>query len=147
MWKMSDLNDDVWSSIVNQLSRTTSAGPLVDAARLPSIAKRLPRYYGKKLAMTRDPLRSLPFVMRKVCILDRPTLRTAVIYYSDAKQCHYENQLWRMGVARCNGSCALSGREIVPGNSVFRPMRGESPPCNYNEMILASVISASVEEE
>ncbi|WP_338941276.1 DUF3331 domain-containing protein [Paraburkholderia sp. 22B1P] len=43
--------------------------------------------------------------------------------WSDSQTGHYAEQIWRLGLARNDGFCALSGRPIVEGDEVFRPRR------------------------
>jgi hypothetical protein len=67
---------------------------------------------------------------------------TLSVCWSDAQTGHYAEQVWRLGLARDVGFCALSGRPIVPGDDVFRPRRSVvCVPANWNRMILASVVS------
>jgi len=67
---------------------------------------------------------------------------TLSICWSDSQTGHYAEQIWRLGLARNDGYCALSGRPIVEGDEVFRPRRSAiCVPANWNRMILASQIA------
>jgi hypothetical protein len=67
---------------------------------------------------------------------------TLSICWSDSQTGHYAEQVWRLGLARNDGFCALSGRPIVEGDDVFRPRRSVMcVPANWSRMILASAVS------
>jgi hypothetical protein len=69
------------------------------------------------------------------------TACTLSICWSDAQTGHYSEQVWRLGLARNDGYCALSGQPIVEGDDVFRPRRCEAGvPANWSRMILASAV-------
>jgi len=71
---------------------------------------------------------------------------TLSICWSDSQTGHYAEQIWRQGLARNDGYCALSGRPIVEGDEVFRPRRSAMcVPANWNRMILASQIAMKAE--
>ncbi|MFM0114989.1 DUF3331 domain-containing protein [Paraburkholderia nemoris] len=72
---------------------------------------------------------------------------TISICWSDSLTGHYAEQLWRLGLARVAGFCALSGRPITCGERVFRPRRSSmSVPSNWDRMVLASVISEQTQQ-
>ncbi|MHB9841682.1 DUF3331 domain-containing protein [Paraburkholderia terrae] len=74
------------------------------------------------------------------------TSHTLSICWSDSQTGHYAEQVWRLGLARNDGYCALSGRPIVEGDEVFRPRRSAVyVPANWNRMILASQIKLEAE--
>ncbi|WP_241974987.1 DUF3331 domain-containing protein [Paraburkholderia sp. BL17N1] len=69
------------------------------------------------------------------------SVHTVSIYWSDSQTGHYAEQLWRLGLARVAGCCALSGRPISSGERVFRPRRSPmNVPGNWDRMVLASAI-------
>ncbi|MBC8752421.1 DUF3331 domain-containing protein [Paraburkholderia podalyriae] len=62
-----------------------------------------------------------------------------VLRWRDATLCNYEEQVWSACLARASGCCALSGKHINLGDSVYRPrVRGRVIPLNRDAMILAS---------
>lgn len=64
---------------------------------------------------------------------------TVSIYWSDSQTGHYAEQIWRLGLAREDGFCVLSGRPIGRGDDVFSPRRSmKFIPANWRRMILAS---------
>ena len=66
---------------------------------------------------------------------------TLSVCWSDSQTGHYVDQIWRLGLARVEGACALSGRPIAFGDRVFRPRRTATcVPGNWNRMILASAV-------
>ncbi|MEM5341159.1 DUF3331 domain-containing protein [Paraburkholderia azotifigens] len=68
---------------------------------------------------------------------------TLSICWSDSQTGNYAEQVWRLGLARDDGLCALSGRPIVEGDDVFRPRRSVMcVPANWSRMILASAVSS-----
>ncbi|SKC81277.1 protein of unknown function [Burkholderia sp. CF099] len=69
---------------------------------------------------------------------------TLSICWSDSQTGHYADQVWRLGLAREDGFCALSGRPIGRGDEVFRPRRSMTfVPANWRRMILASDVMAT----
>jgi hypothetical protein len=59
--------------------------------------------------------------------------------WHDPTLCNYEEQVWSPCLARASGRCALSGKHINLGDSVYRPRtRGRVVPLNGDAMILAS---------
>ena len=66
---------------------------------------------------------------------------TLSICWSDSQTGHYAEQVWRLGLARNDGFCALSGQPILQGDDVFRPRRSVMcVPANWSRMILASAV-------
>jgi hypothetical protein len=74
---------------------------------------------------------------RVVRVVDRVTAKTVVVYWCDATSCRYGDQVWRMGVTKRRGRCALSGAPINAGDAVYRPRQGRLPPVNAGAMMLA----------
>jgi Domain of unknown function (DUF3331) len=59
--------------------------------------------------------------------------------WHDPALCYYEEQVWSPCFARASGHCALSGKHISLGDSVYRPRtRGRVMPLNKDAMILGS---------
>ena len=67
-----------------------------------------------------------------------PNSRYALGWH-DPRLCSYEEQVWLPCLARASGRCALSGKHIHLGDSVYRPRtRGRVMPLNGHAMILTS---------
>ena len=75
-----------------------------------------------------------------VRVLDRVSTKIVVVYWCDATSCRYGDQLWRVGVSRRRGRCALSGAPIKAGDAVYRPRQGRPRPVNAAAMMLASEV-------
>ena len=59
--------------------------------------------------------------------------------WHDPTLCYYGEQVWVPSRARSLGRCALSGKHISLGDSVYRPQtRARAKPLNLDAMILAS---------
>jgi hypothetical protein len=74
-----------------------------------------------------------------VKLIERPSTTTATIEWRDSTRCCYGDQVWRAMRARTAGVCAMSGREIRPGDHVYGP-DPRPVPSNAGAMILASVL-------
>jgi uncharacterized protein DUF3331 len=72
---------------------------------------------------------------------------SATVAWSDATSCCYGEQLWRRGIAKKTGVCALSGQAIATGDAVYRPRLVQPAPRNIEAMILATVMEAIPVEE
>lgn len=81
---------------------------------------------------------------RIVNVLDRLSDRTVTISWRDATMCHYNDQIWRLGVARRQGECALTGESVGVGEAIYRPIPITPPPLNARAMILASALTCAV---
>ena len=58
--------------------------------------------------------------------------------WHDPTLCYYGEQVWVPSRARSLGRCALSGKHISLGDSVYRPQtRARAKPLNLDAMILA----------
>jgi hypothetical protein len=69
-----------------------------------------------------------------------------VLRWHDPTLCNYEEQVWSPCLARASGCCALSGKRINLGDSVYRPrVRGRVMPLNGEAMILASEMANAVQ--
>ncbi|HVE10802.1 MAG TPA: DUF3331 domain-containing protein [Paraburkholderia sp.] len=77
----------------------------------------------------------------RVNILDKLSSVTISVYWSDPCSGHYAEQIWRMGFARIDAACVLTGTPIRRGDPVFRPhARATKAPANAGRMILASAV-------
>ncbi|WP_087733175.1 DUF3331 domain-containing protein [Paraburkholderia piptadeniae] len=78
-----------------------------------------------------------------VSILERLSSKSLSVCWSVPRSGHYADQVWRIGLARVDSFCVLTGMPIWRGDSVFRPRVSPSFfPANHNRMILASVVSS-----
>jgi hypothetical protein len=75
-----------------------------------------------------------------VVLLERPTPKTAIVFWRDAGRCFYGDQVWMRGHAATSGQCALSRQVIVRGDPVYKPRRNKTSPLNALCMILANQI-------
>lgn len=82
-----------------------------------------------------------------VRVLGRNKQTSATVAWSDATSCCYGEQLWRRGIAKKAGICALSGQAIATGDAVYRPRLVQPAPRNIEAMILATVMEAIPVEE
>ncbi len=70
------------------------------------------------------------------------TASTILVSWSDARLGLFQDQTWRVGVARRQGTCALTGVPVRRGDVVFRPLaRAGTTPMNASDMILAATLS------
>ncbi|WP_227747340.1 DUF3331 domain-containing protein [Paraburkholderia franconis] len=77
----------------------------------------------------------------RISIVERLSSVTLSICWSDSTTGYFGEQVWRMGLAHGRSFCALSGRPIKIGDSVFRPWVSETrAPANSHRMILASCV-------
>jgi hypothetical protein len=75
-----------------------------------------------------------------VLVLERPTAKTAIVFWRDAGRCYYGEQVWMRGHARTSGRCALSRQVISRGDPVYKPRWHKTSPLNAFCMILANQI-------
>ena len=74
-----------------------------------------------------------------LAVLEHLANSLVVISWHDPTLCNYEEQVWSPALARYSGRCALSGRHIVRGDTVYKPRtRGRVAPLNGDAMILSS---------
>lgn len=83
----------------------------------------------------------VPSASCTVKVLDRESEYTVTVSWVDPVGCRYEAQLWRRGVARRSGVCALSGQAIHSGDDIYRPGHSVPRSVNCQSMILADVLS------
>lgn len=104
---------------------------------MPSVSCTAPR----RRSITRDRLPSWDATSQPtISVLERPTADTVMISWCDACTGHYGYQKWRLFTTRKRGVCALSGRPIAPGDSVYAPQLLGSAPGNAAAMVLAACI-------
>ncbi|RQR43631.1 DUF3331 domain-containing protein [Burkholderia sp. Bp9140] len=104
---------------------------------MPSVSWAAPRRRG----VTRDRLPSWDATSQPtISVLERPTADTVMISWCDACTGHYGYQKWRLFTTRKRGVCALSGRPIAAGDSVYAPQLLGSTPGNAAAMVLAACI-------
>ncbi|AXK62940.1 MULTISPECIES: DUF3331 domain-containing protein [Burkholderia] len=99
----------------------------------------------RRRSITRDRLPSWdPASKPTISVLERPTADTVMISWCDACTGHYGYQKWRLFTTRKRGVCALSGRPILAGDSVYAPQLLGSAPGNAAAMVLAACIDTAV---
>jgi Domain of unknown function (DUF3331) len=80
-----------------------------------------------------------------ITIIERSSATTVSITWCDATSCHYVDQIWAAGMARVQGTCAISRQPIHRGDWVYKPrQRAGRPSSNAREMILATVVCEAV---
>lgn len=75
-----------------------------------------------------------------VLVLERPTAKTAIVFWRDAGRCYYGEQVWMRGHARTSGRCAISRQVISRGDPVYKPRWHKYSPLNAFCMILANQV-------
>jgi len=78
-----------------------------------------------------------------VLVLERPTAKTAIVFWRDAGRCYYGEQVWMRGHARTSGRCAISRQVISRGDPVYKPRWHKTSPANAFCMILANEIDVA----
>ncbi|MGU7770766.1 DUF3331 domain-containing protein [Burkholderia sp. MR1-5-21] len=98
----------------------------------------------RRRGMTRDKLPAWnPSSRPTIGVLERPAPDSVMISWCDACTGRYGYQKWRLFVTRRRGACALSGRPIEIGDSVYSPQLLGSTPGNAGAMILADCLDAA----
>lgn len=141
---------------MSTLSKIGDAGygvalPAVETAA-PRLAKIVTteRMHTKRFVGDRTGARAAAapsFPQAIVRVIERLSSSKAVVYWSDVSMCHYGYQDWREAVATTGGVCALSGRLIRRGDSVYRPSQRKPKPKNAAAMILSSAMPDDEEIE
>jgi Domain of unknown function (DUF3331) len=136
---------DPWPGILKRLLTSTSAPqgsvPLGASHRL-SVREAANDRARHLHEVHEGPRRSA----RVVNVLDRLSERTVTVSWRDSTSCHYNDQIWRVGIARQPGRCAMTGVSIEPGEAIYRPIPTLPAPVNAQAMILASAISRAQAE-
>lgn len=79
---------------------------------------------------------------RRVAVLDRPSAQALTVLWSDSCSGHYGHQTWRLGYAKQDALCVLTGAPILKGDRVFLPRGNRNAlPANWDRMILASKVT------
>jgi hypothetical protein len=122
-----------WSSIIRSLMGGKCLGDMT-----PFVAedRRAPRWAPRQAG--RENFSNAA----NVEVLERISSSTALVSWRDPTRCSYGWQMWRRGVSRRLGTCALSGNEIRPGDRVYQP-RMHPRPANASAMILAAHIESA----
>lgn len=131
-------DDDTVERALLRLLRPKMSAPEVDVEKIDRVRFKRGLLRGNERAAdsSRRPAR--------IFVLERLSTRTLSIFWSDPQSGHYAEQTWRLGLARTNGICVLSGRPISAGEEVFRPRCSVTYiPANSKHMILSSVFSDS----
>lgn len=78
----------------------------------------------------------------RIVVLERLSLVTLSVTWSDPTLGHFAGQVWRKGPAHIDTFCALTGVPIRLGDPVFRPRSHDSHvPANADRMILESSLN------
>jgi hypothetical protein len=127
--------NDPWAQTLRLLDMLCAAA--LDATGLESGSK--PRKAGGKLAhpaAAPRPKHGPAAPTDAVVTLVERLSQTHVVLRWCSPTCHYGDQVWIAGVARCKGVCAISGHLIKRGDAVYRPLnRKRLPPVNVDAMI------------
>ncbi|MFP3646030.1 DUF3331 domain-containing protein [Paraburkholderia sp. SIMBA_054] len=98
------------------------------------------RFYLKKRRLREDSVSAVDPQPRPthISVIERLSSETVSVCWSDARMGHYSDQVWRLGRARADSFCLLTGRQIRYGDSIFRP-RAERGylMTDHSRMILA----------
>ncbi|CAM2158920.1 DUF3331 domain-containing protein (plasmid) [Pararobbsia alpina] len=124
---------DPWRHAVTSLMLATAwtGADDSDVVRWPSVLRKSPA--DARAAIITSPRPSLT-----VRVIERLSHCTVAVSWHDTTACRYDDQVWRAGVARRCGVCALSAVPIVPGDAVYRPVNTSRAPVNDGAMILAT---------
>jgi hypothetical protein len=82
----------------------------------------------------------LPRPSLTVRVVERLTHCTVAVSWHDATACCYDDQIWRAGVARKKGVCAMTGESVQVGDAIYRPVNNTRPPVNDGAMMLATCV-------
>ena len=76
-----------------------------------------------------------------ISIVERLSSETVSVCWSDARMGRYSEQIWRLGRARTDSFCMLTGRPIRYGDRIFRPRTQQGYlTSDHNRMILACAV-------
>ncbi|SIT45964.1 conserved hypothetical protein [Paraburkholderia piptadeniae] len=104
------------------------------------IRKKKYRQSGRAATRTCEPVVAEP-VPARISIVERLSSETVSVFWSDATLGRSE-QAWRLGRARIDSYCLLTGKRIRYGDKVFRPLTHQGSLAHeYNRMILACVVN------
>ena len=122
--------EDPWARTVRLLGWVSASA---DGRMDRSISALLPRNTRRGSSTLRKSIKSLA----EIEILERLSDVTAAVSWHDATLCNYESQIWRAGLARIAGVCAMTGAKIIPGEPIYRPI---GQPVNAGAMIPTAVM-------
>lgn len=81
-------------------------------------------------------------------VLERLSMVTLSVTWSDPTLGHFAGQVWRRGAAQVDAFCALSGMPIHPGDVIFRPRTYDFyVSANADRMILESCLKLPISAE
>jgi hypothetical protein len=141
---MAHQNDD--SMIERTLVRLLCPGDGISAQHRESSLKKMRR--NKRSCSDRTHTAERLAQPSRIFVHEVLSSRTLSVYWSDSQTGHYAEQIWRVGLARHDSFCALSGKPIHSGDEVFRPRRSVVlTPANWDRMILASVAYSPLHRE
>jgi Domain of unknown function (DUF3331) len=115
----------VWQSTLTLLGENAGLG--ICASSNPAARER--REHGEHTTASR--------IVTASCRLSEVTISVS---WHDPTSCRYDDQTWRLGIARYDGRCALTGLPIYEGGKVYRPIPLRPAPSNSNAMILAVAV-------
>lgn len=78
----------------------------------------------------------------EVRVVERLSQCTAAVSWHDATSCNYESQIWRAGIARAKGRCALTGKTIRRDDAIYRPI---GQPANAGAMIQSAALQVALD--
>ena len=127
----------VWQKMLNLLTLVSS--PLAAVSEGEGTSKRTK---GTAAVEARRPANttSRQHVSAHIRILERSSRTSVVVSWSDSTTGRYDDQIWKLGVARCGDTCALTGATIRRGDVIYRPYARGRSPANANWSILASAL-------
>ncbi|MPW24029.1 DUF3331 domain-containing protein [Paraburkholderia sp. CNPSo 3157] len=80
----------------------------------------------------------------RISVVERLSSETVSVCWSDARMGRYAEQIWRLGRARTDSFCLLTGRQIRYGDRIFRPRTEQGYlTVDHNRMILACAVDDS----
>jgi hypothetical protein len=130
---------DPWSGILKRLLTSTTTSECTTLAASGRLTMREPAN-DRRHRPCEEP-DGTPHSARIVNVLDRLSERTVAVSWRDSTSCHYNDQIWRVGIAREPGRCAMTGERIRPGEAIYRPIPALPAPVNAQAMILASALA------
>jgi hypothetical protein len=123
------------------LDIVTPAAQTVDSAAVTGHRKKQKFRLKKRPHDEAPPTVDVPPRPTHITIVERLSSESVSVCWSDARLGRYSDQTWRLGRARIDSLCLLTGRRIRYGDKIFRPrtQQGYLSP-EYNRMILACVV-------
>jgi Domain of unknown function (DUF3331) len=81
----------------------------------------------------------------KIKVIGRLSSQTVAVSWSHAQLGSYKEQIWRATSATGLGVCALSGKDIMIGDAIYRPRKCERSLIKASATILASALDGTLE--